>query len=210
MSSFAAKQALRPRRVCVKGCAGRYQTSVPLTKSGKMGNGMRIHGEGMRVHGEGFFSDLAKGAKKAFNKTKRFITSKPVKNVIRTIRKNVVNPAVKHLLPQATNALFTAANMTPLAPLTSIVQPFVQPKINVLAQKGADALSEKIDKTGYGMTVHGGKLRKKKKENTIAAPLKDDKFVNLTAKQRAAKAKTNSVLDGHSLRLLHNIIQSSH
>jgi len=136
--------------------------------------GITPYGDGITPHGGDIFKDIGrsfekagkdtkrwfdkagkdvnKGASRGWYDTVRFVTSKPTRQAIKTVR-NISTPLVKNLVKQGIQSIPTVLMATPLAPAAPVIQTgltLAKPGIDKGVDMGIDAANKEIDKTGYG------------------------------------------------------------
>eukprot|EP00957_Ditylum_brightwellii_P018355 1381968-Ditylum_brightwellii.AAC.2 len=148
---------------------------------------MLYYPRGQGVEGGNLFKEISKG----FKKVGKFLSSRPVKTILRVLQTNAY-PHICKALPGIVPALLKALTKIPYAgPAIALIanNPLAQAAATKGAEKGLDALNQLVAKHGYGQgkgTVQDG--------------------VKFTKKQLN---KTTKGLDKHLISLLNNMILST-
>lgn len=147
----------------VSGVGWVRSTPIQIVTNEIMGDGIRLRGEG-DIYGRGVVLrggkiNVGKALKRVAKGVKRFVTSKPFRNVVRAARKNIITPALLKLAPQAISALPGLLKAIPgVGAPASLAASAFSGQLNSLAKKGIEAGDKFAESKGYGVRIRGGNM----------------------------------------------------
>lgn len=153
----------RSLRKFVSGVGWVRSTPVQIVTNEIFGDGIRLRGEGDK-YGRGIIIrggkiNVGKALKRVAKGVKRFVTSKPFRNVVRAARKNIITPALLKLAPQAISALPGLLKAIPgVGVPASLAATAFNSQLNDLASKGIQAGDKFAESKGYGVRIRGGNM----------------------------------------------------